>query len=108
MKLQQDFTPLLKTPTIETDLGEDDATEIFKAPCTLYRFDQTEWKERGTGDIRIMRHQHKKSIRVIMRRNIVKKLCANHYLTQNQTLLAQIRSPNTWIWYATDFSDPSL
>ena len=43
-----------------------------------------------------------------MRRNIVKKLCANHYLTQNQTLLAQIRSPNTWIWYAKDFSDPSV
>ena len=48
----------------------------------LYRFDRTEtpaeWKERGTGDMKILQHKDSKHCRVLMRRDKTLKVCANH------------------------------
>ena len=48
----------------------------------LYRFDRTEtpaeWKERGTGDVKILQHKDSKHCRILMRRDKTLKLCANH------------------------------
>lgn len=49
----------------------------------LYRFasenDPPEWKERGTGDVKLLRHKEKGSIRLLMRRDRTLKICANHH-----------------------------
>jgi hypothetical protein len=47
----------------------------------LFRFDSTasEWKERGTGDVRILGHKETKKVRLVMRRDKTLKVCANHY-----------------------------
>lgn len=48
----------------------------------LFRYDKTEsppeWKERGTGDVKLLKHTKKDSVRVVMRRDKTLKLCANH------------------------------
>lgn len=48
----------------------------------MYRFasenDPPEWKERGTGDVKLLRHKEKGSIRLLMRRDRTLKICANH------------------------------
>lgn len=47
----------------------------------LFRFiaDSSEWKERGTGDVRLLQHKQSKKVRLVMRRDKTLKVCANHY-----------------------------
>lgn len=47
----------------------------------LFRFDRDskEWKERGTGDVRLLRHKENQKTRLVMRRDKTLKVCANHY-----------------------------
>lgn len=46
----------------------------------LFRFDapSSEWKERGTGDVRLLAHRETKKVRLVMRRDKTLKVCANH------------------------------
>lgn len=59
----------------------------------LYRFasenDPPEWKERGTGDVKLLRHKEKGSIRLLMRRDRTLKICANH-LSECSSLSARL------------------
>jgi hypothetical protein len=47
----------------------------------LFRFDKptSQWKERGTGDVKLLQHKENKKIRLLMRREKTFKICANHY-----------------------------
>ena len=49
----------------------------------LFRFEKStnEWKERGTGDVRLLQHAETKKIRLVMRRDKTLKVCANHLST---------------------------
>ena len=44
-----------------------------------YECDPVEWKERGTGEIKLLKHKETGKIRVLMRRDKTLKICANHY-----------------------------
>lgn len=46
----------------------------------LFRFDKEtkEWKERGTGDVRLLEHKTNGKVRLVMRRDKTLKVCANH------------------------------
>ena len=47
----------------------------------LFKFDRDsrEWKERGTGDVRLLKHKENHKTRLLMRRDKTLKVCANHY-----------------------------
>ena len=47
----------------------------------LFKFDRDgrEWKERGTGDVRLLKHRENTKTRLVMRRDKTLKVCANHY-----------------------------
>lgn len=47
----------------------------------LFKFDREsrEWKERGTGDVRLLKHKENRKTRLVMRRDKTLKVCANHY-----------------------------
>lgn len=47
----------------------------------LFKFDRDsrEWKERGTGDVRLLKHKDNGKTRLVMRRDKTLKVCANHY-----------------------------
>lgn len=46
----------------------------------LFRFVKSdlEWKERGTGDVRLLAHKQTGKVRLVMRRDKTLKVCANH------------------------------
>ena len=58
----------------------------------LFRFVKTdlEWKERGTGDVRLLAHKQTGKVRLVMRRDKTLKVCANH-LSQLMKLFASYR-----------------
>ena len=68
---------------VEVKTNEEDEDVQFKIRAKLFRFDKEskEWKERGTGDVRILKHKETKKVRLVMRRDKTSKVCANHYCT---------------------------
>ncbi len=85
--------------------GEEDEQVVLKQRSKLFRFDRDakEWKEKGLGDIKIMKHKETGVYRVLMRREYVLKICANHCITA-ESKINEISSKQL-SWLANDFSD---
>ena len=83
----------------------------------LFRFDSgaSEWKERGTGDVRLLQHKESKKVRLVMRRDKTLKVCANHMsalsklflllsfphcfsVSAEMRLQPNIGSDRSWVW----------
>ncbi|KIM67895.1 hypothetical protein SCLCIDRAFT_79498, partial [Scleroderma citrinum Foug A] len=103
------FEPVIKlTEQVETKTMEEDEDPIFKMRAKLFRFDTVsgEWKERGTGDVRLLQHKETKKVRLVMRRDKTLKVCANHLITHDMELRPNIGSDRSWVWkVAADFSE---
>ena len=91
---------------MEVKSGEEDEEILFKERAKLYRWDRdaTQWKERGVGELKILFHTQKKYYRILMRRDQVLKVCANHVITKEMNLVPSDTSNNVLIWTATDYA----
>jgi len=95
------FEPVIKlTEHVETKTHEEDEDVLFKMRAKLFRFDSgsAEWKERGTGDVRLLSHKETKKVRLVMRRDKTLKVCANHFISADMKLQANIGSDRSWVW----------
>lgn len=106
------FDPIVKLAPVELKTLEEDEEEVFKMRAKLFRFDASadppEWKERGTGEVKFLRHRkaENKNIRLLMRRDKTHKICANHYLTPDMKLQPSAGSDRAWVWTVqADFAD---
>uniref|UniRef100_A0A8C4DG40 E3 SUMO-protein ligase RanBP2 n=1 Tax=Dicentrarchus labrax TaxID=13489 RepID=A0A8C4DG40_DICLA len=101
------FEPIVSLPEVETKSGEEDEEILFKERAKLYRWDRDlgQWKERGIGDLKILFHPAKHFYRILMRREQVLRVCANHTISQAMELKPMNASANALIWIATDYSD---
>ncbi len=86
----------------------------------LFKFDRDsrEWKERGTGDVRLLKHKDNGKTRLVMRRDKTLKVCANHYgmrrtrwircvswaystaVVPDMKLSPNVGSDRSWVWNA--------
>jgi len=95
------YEPVMRlTEQIETKTHEEDEDVIFKMRAKLFRFEvaTTEWKERGTGDVRLLQHKTTKRVRLVMRRDKTLKLCANHAISADMKLQPNVGSDRSWVW----------
>ncbi|XP_054516792.2 ran-specific GTPase-activating protein-like [Pan troglodytes] len=104
------FEPIVSLPEQEIKTLEEDEEELFKMRAKLFRFasenDLPEWKERGTGDVKLLKHKEKGAIRFLMRRDKTLKICANHYITPMMELKPNAGSDRAWVWNThADFAD---
>jgi len=104
------YPPIVSLPEVEVKTGEDGEVEIFKRRAKLYRYasecEPPEWKERGTGDVRIMKKEEAKSARILMRREKTLKVCANHHITPWMDMKPNCDSKKAWVWKTqADFAD---
>uniref|UniRef100_H2XM76 RanBD1 domain-containing protein n=1 Tax=Ciona intestinalis TaxID=7719 RepID=H2XM76_CIOIN len=100
--------PIAKLPDLVTVVtGEEGERTIYSQRSKLFRWDKTlkQWKERGLGDICIKHNQENGKFRIVMRREQVFKVCANHYITSKMKLTPMPDSDRTWTWIAADFAD---
>ncbi|XP_037663069.1 E3 SUMO-protein ligase RanBP2 isoform X2 [Choloepus didactylus] len=101
------FEPIVSLPEVEVKSGEEDEEILFKERAKLYRWDRdvSQWKERGVGDIKILWHTVKNYYRILMRRDQVFKVCANHVITKTMELKPLNVSNNALVWTASDYAD---
>ncbi|KAJ2491279.1 transcription factor TFIIF complex subunit Tfg3 [Coemansia sp. RSA 2050] len=102
------FKPIVELADVVVKTHEEDENEIFKMRAKLFRFDHEakEWKERGTGDVKLLKHKENSKIRLLMRRDKTLKVCANHYITETMVLSPNVGSDRSWVWnVAADLVD---
>ena len=69
----------LKLPETPVKTGEEDEETIGKYRTKIYRWVKNEWKERGAGDLKFLKHKENKKIRILLRQDKTHKVCANFY-----------------------------
>ncbi|XP_038059442.1 ran-specific GTPase-activating protein-like [Patiria miniata] len=105
------FEPIVRLESVETKTLEEDEEEIFKMRSKLFRYDTSsdppEWKERGVGDVKILKHKGAQPrARILMRRDKTLKICANHFITPFMKLQPNCGSERAWVWSTpADFAD---
>lgn len=58
------FTPVIALPEkVELKTGEENEDVLYSHRAKLFRFTDKEWKERGLGDVKILRHKHTGKLR---------------------------------------------
>ena len=94
--------PIVQLTTVSVSSGEEQEDVFFGQRCKLYRFDSSnkKWKERGVGDIKLLRHRVSLNSRLVMRRDQVHKICANHILIPTITLKPFPTNELTVMWSA--------
>ncbi|KAK1127033.1 hypothetical protein K0M31_004646 [Melipona bicolor] len=103
-----DFVPVIPLPAeVKVTTGEEGQETLFCARAKLYRFVDNEWKERGIGNVKLLKNEEGK-VRLLMRREQVLKVCANHYLVPDMELTAKSNNEKAWFWVAHDFADGEL
>ncbi|XP_064638555.1 E3 SUMO-protein ligase RanBP2-like isoform X2 [Lineus longissimus] len=103
-----DYQPIIQLPQlVEVQTGEEEEKKLFGERAKLYRYDPDtrQWKERGIGEMKIMKNSSTGRSRILMRREQVLKLCANHIITTDMSLVEMKGSKNAWCWTANDFSE---
>ncbi|KAJ8910506.1 hypothetical protein NQ315_012353 [Exocentrus adspersus] len=104
------FKPIISLPEVEVVTNEENEGELLKIRAKLYRFDSVsdppEWKERGTGELKILRHTENNSVRIVMRRDKTLKVCANHFITPWMELKPSAGSDKAFVYKVlVDFAD---
>lgn len=104
----QYFEPVVPLPDlVEISTGEENEQVVFSHRAKLYRYDKEvcQWKERGIGDLKILQNYDTKRVRLIMRRDQVLKICANHWITSAMKLEPMKGAEKAWVWSALDFAE---
>ena len=101
---------MVDLPQVVPYTGEEQETTIALFKVRLYRFKEDEWKERGIGRLKFLKHLATSRVRVVMRANKTGYLILNHNLIKNNTLCELSKwqtQDKAWLWQANDFSDGS-
>ncbi|KAF5400011.1 hypothetical protein PHET_06760 [Paragonimus heterotremus] len=104
-----DFKPVLERlpDLVDRQTGEEHEKHLFIDRARLYRYDKPSvtWKTRGVGEVRILHDPNKDKYRLVMRRDQVKKLCANHAITADLKVTPHSKDARMAMWAVRDFSE---
>jgi len=96
------FEPVVRLEPIEVVTLEEQEEETLRLRAKIFRYDlevePPEWKERGTGDVKILRHKINGTYRILMRRDKTLKVCANHAILPHMELKSNCGSERAWVW----------
>lgn len=105
-----DFKPIIPLPDeVPINTGEEGEAELFCGRAKLFRYVDIngvkEWRERGVGNLKILSNPNTEKVRLLMRRDQVHKICANHFITKDMNLTPMTNNDRAYIWAAHDFAD---
>ncbi|KAL0447369.1 UNVERIFIED_CONTAM: Ran-binding protein 1c [Sesamum latifolium] len=83
---------------------------VFGRKSKLYRFDKegNQWKERGVGIVKLLKHKESGRVRLVMRQTKTLKICANHLVLPTMTVQEHQGNDKSCVWHVADFADGEL
>jgi len=102
---------IVQLEKVDLSKNEEDEKELFKLRAKLYRYfvdeeDGSMWKERGVGDVRILKNIKTSQYRLLMRRDQTLKICLNHSLLPRMEIRNHASSDKALLWSTpADFAD---
>lgn len=100
------FEPIVPLPSVVTiTTGEEDEAIIFNERAKLFRFDGTEWKERGVGQMKILHHLTNGTYRFLLRREQVHKVVLNMLISVDTDLQPLNTSDKAWLWAGYNYAE---
>lgn len=112
-----EFAPVVELEEVDVVSGEEEEEVIYSQRGKLFVYGETlldvgsgnkTWRERGIGDIRILKHKEHSRMRVLMRQEKTMKVIVNHALDPRITLETNAGSDRSWVWSAFDFAGGEL
>ncbi|XVF76848.1 hypothetical protein PTKIN_Ptkin13bG0300000 [Pterospermum kingtungense] len=102
--------PIIKLEEVAVTTGEEDEDPILDLKAKLYRFDKegNQWKERGVGNVKLLKHKVSGKVRLVMRQSKTLKICANHLVHPTTSVQEHAGNDKSCVWHATDFADGEL
>ncbi|KAL7590017.1 ran-binding protein 1 homolog a [Lactuca sativa] len=102
--------PIVRLEAVEVINGEEDEDAILDLKSKLYRFDKdgNQWKERGAGTVKLLKHKETGKVRLVMRQSKTLKICANHLVLPTTSVQEHAGNDKSCVWHAADFSDGEL
>jgi len=106
-------TPQVEIKEVEVLTGEEKEEPFWRHRAKLYRWGKEgggagEWKERGLGEAKLLKHKDTGMIRFLLRQEKTLKIVANHYVLQRDDfckLIPNVGSDKIWVWTVNDFAD---
>ncbi|XP_071687842.1 ran-binding protein 1 homolog b-like [Rutidosis leptorrhynchoides] len=104
------IAPIIKLEEVSVTTGEEDEDAILDLKAKLYRFDKegNQWKERGAGSVKFLKHKESGKVRLVMRQSKTLKICANHLVIATMVVQEHAGNEKSCVWHAADFSDGEL
>mmetsp|Transcript_3333 Transcript_3333/g.6912 ORF Transcript_3333/g.6912 Transcript_3333/m.6912 type:complete len:199 (-) Transcript_3333:201-797(-) len=112
-----EFAPVVELEEVDVVSGEEEEEVMYSQRGKLFLYGETlldvgsgnkSWKERGIGDIKILKHKEHSRMRVLMRQEKTMKVIVNHALDPRITLEPNAGSDRSWVWSAFDFAKGEL
>ncbi|KAK6935709.1 Ran binding domain [Dillenia turbinata] len=102
--------PIVRLEEVAVSTGEEDETPILDLKSKLYRFDKegNQWKERGAGTVKLLKHKDSGKVRLVMRQSKTLKICANHLIISTMSVQEHSGNDKSCVWHAADFADGEL
>ncbi|KAJ6750355.1 hypothetical protein OIU85_000936 [Salix viminalis] len=102
--------PIVKLEEVAVTTGEEDEDAILDLKSKLYRFDKegNQWKERGVGTVKLLKHKESAKVRLVFRQSKTLKICANHLVLPTINLQEHHGNDKSCLWHAADFADGEL
>ncbi|KAL6619421.1 hypothetical protein ACP70R_034560 [Stipagrostis hirtigluma subsp. patula] len=102
--------PIVRLEEVAVTTGEEDEDVLLDMKAKLYRFDKdgNQWKERGTGTVKLLKHKENGKVRLVMRQAKTLKICANHLVVSTTKMQEHAGSDKSCVWHAADFADGEL
>ncbi|PON57562.1 Talin [Parasponia andersonii] len=102
--------PIVKLEEVAVTTGEENEDAILDLKSKLYRFDKdgNQWKERGAGTVKLLKHKESGKVRLVMRQSKTLKICANHLVLPTMSVQEHAGNDKSCVWHAADFADGEL
>lgn len=100
------YKPVIPMPDlVDVKTGEEEEEVLFSNRAKLFKYVNSEWKERGVGVFKILKHPQTNKIRFLMRRDQVHKICLNHLVDKNLKIALRPERETIYQWFTADFSE---